>query len=225
MADFNDRMRALAERIDALSVRERGLIFIGAMAVLYLVGFSAIFQPLNAEYKRLDQTVQENYRQVEAADTQIKALVSGEEQGNAESRARIEALVQQMRTLDDEMDRMTAGVVSPKEMAKLLEQMLARNRNLELLRLEALKPAPIDEVKKAVGDVLPVLGDAVMYRHGMRIEFSGRYADILDYLQTLERLPWKVYWGEVTLETDKYPISKVSLVIYTLSRSPTWIGV
>ena len=64
-----------------------------------------------------------------------------------------------------------------------------------------------------------------IYRHGMRVEFKGRYFDIVKYLQSLEGLPWKVFWGEVSLETDEYPVSKVSLVIYTLSRYPGWIGV
>jgi MSHA biogenesis protein MshJ len=59
----------------------------------------------------------------------------------------------------------------------------------------------------------------------MRVELKGRYFDIVEYLKALEGLPWKVFWGEVSLESDKYPISKVSLVIYTLSRYPGWIGV
>jgi MSHA biogenesis protein MshJ len=225
MESLKARMQTLADWIDAKSVRERGFIFIIVLGAIAILGFKLALEPIRSEYNSLDKTLKANFEQVRAADQQIKALVSGEEQGSTESRARIAALTLQMKTLDEEMDRVTSGVVSPKEMAKLLEQMLTRNRNLELVRLEALTPAPIDEAKKAVGDVPPVLGDAVMYRHGMRIEFSGRYADILDYLQALERLPWKVYWGEVTLETEKYPFSKVSLVIYTLSRSPTWIGV
>jgi len=64
-----------------------------------------------------------------------------------------------------------------------------------------------------------------MYKHGLRIQLSGQYPDILRYLGALEALPWKVFWGEVQLQTEKYPVSRVTLVIYTLSLDEAWIGV
>nr|NIO43188.1 hypothetical protein [Burkholderiales bacterium] len=55
--------------------------------------------------------------------------------------------------------------------------------------------------------------------------FTGRYLDIVDYLKTLEALPWKMFWGEAKLETEKYPRSRFTLVVYTLSLREGWIGV
>lgn len=220
-------LKQLADRIDALSVRERGIVFIAGLVVLYLFAFNVVFGPLRSEQTRLEQSLKAKREQVQNMDNQLNALLTGEGKDiNAQNQAKIAALSKRLTELDAQMDQMTAGVVNPKEMARLVEQLLTRNKNLQLMKLEALPPKPIgDENKSAEGQVASVPSEAMVYRHGMRIEFKGRYFDIVEYLKAMESLQWKVFWGEVTLETDKYPVSKVSLVIYTLSRYPGWIGV
>ena len=225
MDSFKIQLKKLADRIDALSVRERGFVFITVLVVLYAVGYKTIFEPIRIESNQLDLSLQDQYQKIDATNKELNVMLAGTEQGSAQNRSKIEALTLQLHNLESEMDRMTAGVVTPKEMAKLIEQMLSRYHSLDLVSLEALPPAPVDDIKRAVGEAVPMTSDVIMYRHGMRVELSGRYLDILEYLKSLEHLPWKVYWGEVTLETQKYPISKVSLVIYTVSRYPAWIGV
>jgi MSHA biogenesis protein MshJ len=222
------QFKQLAERIDTLAVRERGLIFIAVMGVLYLIAYNIVFGPLRAEHARLERTLKAKYDQSQTIDRKLSEMFSGTGTDvGAQNRNKIAALKQQLTELDAGMDRMTAGVVTPKEMTKLVEQMLSRNKNLELVKLEALPPMSLDEQSKLAPDgIVPAAAPGVsVYRHGMRIQFKGRYFDIVDYLQALEKLQWKVFWGEISLEADKYPVSKVTLVIYTLSRYPGWIGV
>jgi MSHA biogenesis protein MshJ len=224
MSEIKAQLKAYADRIDALSVRERGMVFFAVVVVLYLIAYSVVFGPLRAEQARLEKELRDKLAQAQQADQQVGALFSADGKDvNAENRAKLAALSDRVRELDAQTDQMTAGVVPPKEMAKLIEQMLMRNKNLELVKLEALPPKPLDADAKPAADA-PTPGVTV-YRHGMRVEFKGRYFDIVSYLKSLEGLPWKVYWGEVSLATDKYPVSTVSLVIYTLSRHPNWIGV
>jgi len=106
-------------------------------------------------------------------------------------------------------------------MAKLLEQILARSHGLQLVKIESLPRALA--VEETASTNVKTLG-AIVYKHGVRIEVTGRYFDIINYLKALEALPWKVYWGQVALETEQYPTSKLTLVIYTLSRHTGWIG-
>lgn len=226
MDDLKQKLKQLAERIDALSVRERGLVFVSVLAVLYLVAYNVVFAPLRAEQARLERDLKSKYQQVQAVDKQLNALLTATDPAaDTVNRNKLAALRQQLAELDANMDRMTAGVVTPKEMAKLVEEMLTRNRNLALVKLEALPATSIDGQARPAADSAAATTDVAVYRHGMRIEFKGRYFDIVEYLKTLEKLPWKVFWGEVTLEADEYPVSKVTLVIYTLSRYPGWIGV
>jgi MSHA biogenesis protein MshJ len=45
------------------------------------------------------------------------------------------------------------------------------------------------------------------------------------YLQALEGLDWQVLWDEVHLEAEAYPVSRLTVVIYTLSTEQVWLGV
>lgn len=225
MSGFKTRLRAYAERIDALSLRERGLVFFAVMIVLYLVAHNVVFAPLRAEQTRLERDLQSKREQIRATDNQVTSLLGGAgADANAANRAKRAALEAQIKELDAQMDRLTAGVVSPKEMAKLLEQVLSRTKGLQLVKLEALPPQAIEGTGTPATPASGAKAVAV-YRHGMRVEFTGRYFDIVEYLKALEGLSWKVFWGEVSLEAQDYPISRVTLVIYTLSRHPGWIGV
>lgn len=219
------RVVEVRDRVDALSLRERGLVFVAVMVVLYLVAANLVFGPVRAEQARITGELKTKREQVQAIEAQVQVLVtSSSGDVNAANRSKVAALQQQLKELDAAMDQMTAGVVSPKEMAKLVERMLMQNRGLELVKLESLAPTPITD-PKADAQTTPGVVDVQIYKHGMRIELRGSYFDIVNYLKALEALPWKVFWGEVALTAETYPSSKVTLVIYTLSRYSGWIGV
>jgi MSHA biogenesis protein MshJ len=119
--------------------------------------------------------------------------------------------------MDTDLVRVTAGLVPPKEMTRLIEQMLLKNRGLQVMRVESIPATPLLEGGAGVTGTM-------VYKHGMHVEVKGGYLEILRYLKSLEALPWKVFWGKATLKTEKYPDSRVSLVIYTLSTHEAWIG-
>ena len=224
VADVKSQLRTLADRVDAMSMRERGLIFFAVVVVLYLIAYNVVFGPLRAEQVRLERELNMKRDQIQASDLQVAAMLAPNGGDvNAANRAKLASLQEQINELDADMDELTSGVVTPRQMAKLVEQMLVRNKGLELVKLEALPSKPLDDNNRGEAGAVPAAGVTV-YRHAMRVEFKGRYFDIVEYLKTLEALPWKVFWGEVALELDKYPTSKVTLVIYTLSRYPGWIG-
>jgi MSHA biogenesis protein MshJ len=221
--------RRLAAKIDAMSVRERGLVFVSVLALLLFVANALLFAPLRSEQDTLERSLKDKRTQTQALEKQLQALTEGlARDPDAENRARLEALRARIREMDEELGRLVAGFVTPREMAKLVEQALTKNRGLEFVKVENLPPTSVSETAAGTGagDTAanqPVPEHAV-YKHGLRIEMKGGYRDIVSYLRALEALPWKVFWGEVTLETEKYPMSRVSVVIYTLSRSRAWIG-
>lgn len=217
------RLKTLAERIDALSLRERGMIFIGVLTVLYIIAMNLVFAPLRAEHKRVEKSLRAKHQEVQVLNGQLQVML-GVSDGSvdARQRGRIETLQREMRELDQSLEQLTGGMVSPQQMAKLLEQVLARSSGVRLVKLENMPKSLA--VEQTVSANTAALG-AVVYKHGVRIEVRGRYFDLVEYLRTLESLPWKVYWGDVSLESEAYPISKVTLVVYTLSRHSAWIGV
>lgn len=215
--DLKKQLQGYAARVDAMSLRERALIFVTLLVTLYFIAANVLFGPVNAEKDKLQSQVNLKRNETRMLELQIQSLVAdGDQHPEAGKRKKMAELQQNLKAMDTELSRVTAGLVPPREMARLVEQMLLKNRGLRLMKMESLPATPLLE-----GGATP---GAMVYKHGMRVELQGGYLDILRYLKSLEALPWKMFWGQVTLQSEKYPVSNVNLLIYTLSTHEGWIG-
>lgn len=228
------RLAAVIERVDAFSLRERALIFIAILVVLYLVAANLVFAPLATEQERLRKQLASTRDQIQLQERQIQIIAGGDSaDGQSPHQTRMKALRDQLRSTDEALARVATGLVPPREMARLVERMLAKNPRLVVTKVESLSPAPLfasvtpGTLASTTGGVLPgtAAATAGVYKHGMRIELSGRYLDILEYLKALEGLPWKIFWAEIALQTDTYPTSRLTLLIHTLSFQEGWIAI
>jgi MSHA biogenesis protein MshJ len=220
LADIKSQLKGYTDRIDAMSLRERAMIFVTIMVALYFVAVNVLFGPLNVEKDRLQRLVNQQRDEARMLDIQIQGMLeSGAKDPEAAKRQKMAALQETLKSIDLALVRVTTGLVSPQEMTQLVEQMLLKNRGLQVIKVESLPAAPLldkDGNANASG--------TMVYKHGMRVELKGGYMDILRYLKSLEGLPWKVFWGQAVLKTEKYPDSKLDLLIYTLSTHEGWIG-
>jgi MSHA biogenesis protein MshJ len=220
MEDLKIKFKGFTDRVDAMALRERGLMFVTLLVALYFVAVNLLFGPANIEKDKLQKQVGQLHEETRLLELQVQTVVAGGDNSpETIKRKKIASLQESMKAMDAALSRVTAGLVPPKEMAKLVEQMLLKNRGLEVTKVESLAATPLLE---GTADNAPE--GSMVYKHGMRIELKGNYLDILRYLQSLEGLEWKVFWGQVSLQTEKYPVSKVSLLIYTLSTHQAWIG-
>jgi len=217
--DLKKQFQGFTNRIDAMSLRERALIFITLLVALYFLAVNVLFGPLNVEKDRLQQQVNQKRQETQVLELQVQALVGTGEHPDAAKRKKLEALQENLKTMDAELARVTSGLVTPKEMARLVEQMLLKNHGLQVMKVESIPATPLlNVIEKTISS------GPMVYKHGMNIEIKGGYLDVLRYLKSLEALPWKVFWGKVSLKTEKHPDSHVSLLIYTLSTHEAWIG-
>ncbi|BAU47018.1 MSHA biogenesis protein MshJ [Sulfurifustis variabilis] len=228
--------RHFLERVDGLELRERALMFTAVLGVLFVLAANALFPGLQKEQKRLEGELQAKREQTRVLNAEVeKAAAAYAEDADARNRARIAELQARLRALDTTAAQQARSLVSPREMPRLVRQVLTRNRALQLVELVNLPPEPLLEPSKTAV-VAPAGADArptpvartaapVLYRHGMRVRVKGRYPELASYLHALESLPWKVFWGEVGLRAENYPLSELTLVIYTLGPEEAWIGV
>ncbi|MHB8743025.1 MAG: hypothetical protein ACYC9L_07835 [Sulfuricaulis sp.] len=218
--DLKARLRGLADRIDAMSLRERGLVFVTILVAAYFIAVNLLFRPVIVEKDQLQKQVDQVRTETRQMNTQIQNMLgNGTNDPQAAKRQKIAALQDNLRQLDASLAQVTAGLVSPKDMTRLVQQMLLQDHGLQVVKVESLAATPLVQ-----GNGEASADGTMVYKHGMRIELKGNYLDILRYLKSLEAMPWKVFWGQVTLKTDKYPDSHIDLLIYTLSTQKGWIG-
>ncbi len=64
-----------------------------------------------------------------------------------------------------------------------------------------------------------------IYKHGIEIKLAGGYGDLLAYVADLEASPQKLLWGGMRLTVKQFPVSELTLTVYTLSLDSIWLVV
>lgn len=125
-------------------------------------------------------------------------------------------LLTESQDLSLRLSRLVDSLVTPTGMAELLEQVLEKTHKLKLVSLTSLPSEPItlDDSDENIG----------YYVHPVKIELSGNYFDILDYLAQLEQMKVKYYWRSFNYQVVEYPEARLQLVVYTLGAKEEFIG-
>jgi MSHA biogenesis protein MshJ len=214
------RLRLTLDRIDALNVRERGLLMLAVLAVLVGLWELVLFGPLQQQRSVLRQQVQKARLAVATLNQTITEVENKQsEDPNVALRAKLAAAKQRNRHLDGQLKAITAGLIPPREMATVLEGVLKAQHHLKLISVANQPATPVMLHKGDDSD------EAKVFRHGLTLTLEGRYLDTLKYLRALNRLPWHFYWDSLELKVENYPTSRVTLTVHTLNLEEGWIGV
>lgn len=221
---MNDKLRNLIERIDSMSLRERGLL-LGALVFVIYSAWSGLFMaPLTAHHK-LAQTQLKQLRSATAQLAQQSVDISQRQTQDPDAAMHIKlAGVQgEIAALDERIKARTQGLIDPTAMAKVLEDVLKNEPGLKLISVQSLPASPLLDTETA--DAKQSAGIPGIYRHGMTLVFEGGYLDALHYLRTLEGLPWHLYWDNVGFKVSKYPAAQFTVTVHTIGLREGWIGV
>jgi MSHA biogenesis protein MshJ len=201
------RWSQLAARVDALSQRERALVFAAALAVLGCLGQFAVIKP-------------------KIADAQVDPDLL--------LRERLSAVRADSGRMDQGLRAMQSGLVPPERIAPLLESILRANGRLKLVSMQTLPVSALGDIGKdkdvakadaaKPDDSKPGANNPdLLYRHGVELTVRGSYLDMVDYMGALEALPAQLFWGKAQLQVEQYPTVRLTLTLYTLSMDPKWM--
>jgi MSHA biogenesis protein MshJ len=211
--------RHYAERIDALSLRERVMIFAAAAMVVLAPAWMLFLEPESARQARLSAALKQKETEMKALQSQLAQLVSATDPASerlAQVRARI---TETEKAIAVEERRFTA----PSEVRAVVDELLARNRGIALIELKTLPVMSIAEARTGAKPAAP--SERLVYRHGVELTVGGPYLDLLAYLRDLEALPAQLYWGALEIDALAYPKVTMKVTVYTLSLDRAWLKV
>lgn len=216
-------MQSLFEKFDALKERERLSVMLLSVVAIIIVFIELIISPLNQKYDVIDKQIVSLTTQTQQLESQVTLLKSKRTRDpDFQEKQKVKLLDEQITNLNVRLKERMHGLIEPKQMAKVLEVVLAQNTDLKLQRVQSLGAEPLSPIKTKEGEDPQALG---IYRHGLQIEFKGSYLSTLKYLKALDELPWNFYWDVLELNVDKYPVSTIVITVHTLSFHEGWIGV
>lgn len=216
LAKIRARLAPLLARIDALSRRERLLVLVTMLVTIAGLWHMLLIEPLakRADASRSELGALED--RIETANQNLEEQILQLAGGGGEERARIAVLKQRIDEINSTLGDYAAELIDPAEMARVLEGILRKQSNLDLVRIRNLAPEAVSEDDET--------NATRFYRHGLEIEVEGSFAACLEYLTEIEALPWRLYWQLLDLEVIEYPRNRIRIEVSTLSLDEEWIG-
>lgn len=236
MSAWKEQWQRLADRVDALSLRERALIFLAIAIGLVVLVNLLLIEPLLARHKSLQQRIVQEEQEINAMRVQIQALaVAASSDPDAPFKRRLAQLRMQSEKTAETLEDIQSGLVPPQRIPALLQDLLRHNRSVSLvamktLPVQALGVPAVAAVNTAPGDGAgpdragqPATPVSTVYKHGVEITVQGSYLDLLRYLDGIESLPWQMFWGTAEVDGQNYPTVTLTLRLYTLSLDEAWL--
>ena len=228
-------------RIDALTLRERAMIFAMAAVVLTTLVNVVLLDPQFAKQKQLSERIKQEQETIAGIQAEIQQKVKSQAiDPDAANRARLQTLKEQSSQMQGAMRDVQKGLVSPDKMSELIESILKQNGRLRLVSLKTLPVTGLSEMvatesktageKTAAAAASPAKQDSqpaagFVYRHGVEIMVEGGYLDMMNYMAALEAMPWQLFWGRAKLSVDEYPRATLTLTLFTLSLDKAWLNI
>lgn len=228
--------RTYADKFEALSVRERVMVFVAVVAVPVFMLHILFIDPAVTRRHALSARMAQQQLELLVLQTKLLTLDKRRSDPDAAQTARRDDSKRRIAELDATLKGLQSGLVPAQRMNALLQDMLARNPRLQLVGLSTLpvtllvdKRAPAEKPNATPGAPKspdkPVAANGNVFKHGVQITLQGSYADLHDYLAALEKLPWRMLWSRASLSADDYPRLTLTVTIYTLSLDKAWLVV
>jgi len=210
-----ERIKALGQRIDALTLRERTLLLLTVVAVLFGIWYAALYRPLLARANAAEKSVTQLQKHFQRTTRELQKLVGQSGRSpNDRARARLASLKSRIADNDRKLTGATAGLIPPARMGTVLKTLLLEEPGLKLVSVDSEAARPLVKGQK----------NGPLFTHGLTLTFDGRYGAALDYLRKVEALPWQLDWDSIRIITRDYPKNRITLQVHTISFSEAWLG-
>ncbi|WP_394244768.1 type II secretion system protein GspM [Vibrio astriarenae] len=214
---MNQYWQSLSDKFDAMSSREKWLITVcGFVAVIMLMVTLAIDPILNkvSVAQRQLASIQSSNQILQGELLQLTARLK--QDPNKEIDIEYKRLLKDSQKLSEQLSGVVDQLVTPSQMSLLLENVLQQSQKLNLVSLNSMGA---EQLRSAQGDA-----SNTYFIHPVRIELTGKYFDVLAYLEVLESLPVKYYWRKFHYQVEEYPQARLIMEVYTLGARKEFIG-
>jgi MSHA biogenesis protein MshJ len=236
---MNRRWRMYSAKIDAMTLRERTLLFV---ALAFVVGVSMnilLIDPQTTRIKAMSNRMVQQQAELQTLQLKIQAMQTQQARADEGNLGRRKETSSQIVAIDETLKVLQHKLVPAQSMKAILQEVLTRNARVQLVAMRTLPVAPLVEkhdnadqtsaTAPAKPQDRPVKQEAAMegnvFKHGFQITVQGSYADLYDYMARLEKLKWRMFWSRASLSTEDYPRLTLTMTIYTLSLDKAWLEI
>lgn len=216
----------LNAKLEAMTVRERVLVFATLAVVLLSLLNMLLLEPLLVRQKALRIQLSQQQQMISDVQSQIAAIQQENSPGSTSpERNQINQLRQEIADSNAYLQSSRERLVQPENMAEHMRKLLNKNKELQIISLRTLPVTPLIEQAGSEQAVATAVMDKQVFKHGVQLTLRGSYLDLLQYVSALEKLPQQMYWAKAEMKVVQYPATELTLILYTLSLDQTWLQI
>lgn len=237
MNNLLKKVPLLAQRFNERNQRERLIILVATVILLYTAWDYLFFQPLSKQLEQTESTFDAQKDERSKTQTVISKLqVNRTEDTVKKLKQEIHQLEKQVASATESIELFSTSFIASNEMVDVLKNLLTKETGLTLLTLKNIpiqansltaKQIPAGQQAEQQSGHPP--GDdpetLKTYKHTFVMELSGSYLNALNYLQAIEKLPWRIALDSVTYSNQPSTPGLIRIQLHTISLSEGWVRV
>ncbi len=222
--------RSAARQFAGKSPRERLLMLVAALALVYVIADVSALTPLQRQIRQSQVQTDAQQADIAALNREIATLSAQLAGQNAADKAlQLQELQRIIAEADALLSEDDGGSL---RLSALLGTLLRTTPGLKLVSLKTLPVVPLlprgPQAKDgtALKPAVPVTGKAeapepppvAVHQHGVEIVIQGNFLALLPYMDKLRRYPKRLFWTSASLDVIRHPEAQLRLSITTLSE-------
>jgi MSHA biogenesis protein MshJ len=225
-----DTFKTLEVKYAALNIRERWMVFFAGLAVIYAVFNILLLSPALEKQTFLQSEIVQSQQQVDEIQQKISALAQSPlEDANVHNRNKVEKLNTNIHAQKAQLAELDNKLVSPEHMPDLLKDLMRNYEGIRLVSMKTMSPEPfLNQLSQESGSKSSAHLDKNLpniFKHGLELTFSGNYMELMRYAEALQALSAQVLWDHAEFKARDYPLSELTVTVYTLSSDVAWLSI
>ena len=225
------------EQIDSRILRERVLIFLTLLALVFFIWNFLVQAPFDRERKNLQAEAAKLTAEQKVLEGHISTLTVAMASDPAIAKTKEVGLLNaNISEAESRLSGLSQGLISAEQLPKVLQDVLQRTASVTLLQVRTL---PATELQLATLESAPAENananvnpntradarGAGVYKHGVLIRVAGGYSQLIQLMTEIEALQWKFYWESLDYTVKEYPNAEIDIRVFTLSSEEGLLGV
>ncbi|MFY0639640.1 MAG: hypothetical protein JXR16_01250 [Bermanella sp.] len=208
-------MDILGIKIDALSERERRLVFLVSNLLVISVFIYFVWHPLyksSLDDYRVALELENNTVLIKKEINELKRL-SGIDI-NYPYINKIINLEKELVGQVGEIGSLTSDLMTPERISDAFGEILSTKKMI----INNMNNNPAEPI------LLDGESASFLFKHELVMNMNSKYLDSIGYVKKLEGQEWKIYWDEMDFTIIEYPVGVLTMKVHTLSNSDRLIG-
>lgn len=219
----------LLEKIDGRVLRERVLVFLTSLALIFLLWNFLVQARFDRERIALQAEATKVASEQQTLQTQMSNLAMAMASDPAIAKTNIiQKLNTDIASVEARLSNLSQGLISAEQLPKVLEEVLLRTSSVKLLQVRTLAATELQLAAPPQGtntEGKSASGGTGVYKHGVLIRVAGSYSQLIQLMTEIEALQWKFYWESLDYTVKQYPNAEIDIRVFTLSSEEGLLGV